>query len=198
MSSSTLLLGQTLSFDHSPFAEPPAQAARHRAQGAVLIQDGKIAAIGDATELRAAHPQADIVDHGDHLISAGFVDTHVHYPQTAIIASWGKRLIDWLNSYTFPEEIRLNDAGYAAEISARYLDLALANGTTTMASYCTSHPQSVEAFFSAAQARNMRVVAGKTCMDRNAPEALIDSAARAYDESKALLQRWHGQDRLSY
>ncbi|MCV6596411.1 MAG: guanine deaminase, partial [Mangrovicoccus sp.] len=198
MSSSTLLLGQTLSFDHSPFAEPPAQAARHRAQGAVLIQDGKIAAIGEAAELRAAHPQADIVDHGDHLISAGFVDTHVHYPQTAIIASWGKRLIDWLNSYTFPEEIRLNDAGYTAEISARYLDLALTNGTTTMASYCTSHPQSVEAFFSAAQARNMRVVAGKTCMDRNAPEALTDSATRAYDESKALLQRWHGQDRLSY
>ena len=115
-----------------------------------------------------------------------------------MIASWGKRLIDWLNSYTFPEEMKFADPAYAAEISNRYLDLTRANGTTTMCSFCTIHPESVEAFFAEAQRRNQRVVAGKTCMDRNAPEGLRDTAQSAYDDSKALLGKWHGQDRISY
>ncbi|MCL4107595.1 UNVERIFIED_CONTAM: hypothetical protein GTU68_022056 [Idotea baltica] len=129
---------------------------------------------------------------------AGFVDAHVHYPQTAIIASWGKRLIDWLNTYTFPEEMQFGDKDYANTIAARYLDLALTNGTTTVASYCTIHPQSVTAFFEAAAARNMRVIAGKTCMDRNAPDGLRDTAQSAYDDSKALLEHWHGHGRAGY
>jgi len=115
-----------------------------------------------------------------------------------MIASWGKRLIDWLNSYTFPEEMRFADAAYASEIAGCYLDLTAANGTTTMCSFCTIHPESVDAFFAEAQARGQRVVAGKTCMDRNAPEGLRDTAQTAYDQSRALLQRWHGVDRLSY
>ena len=129
---------------------------------------------------------------------AGFVDAHVHYPQTAIIASWGKRLIDWLNTYTFPEEMRFVDPTYAAEISARYVEFALRNGTTSMASYCTIHPESVEAFFTAAADRNMCVVAGKTCMDRNAPDGLRDSAKSAYDDSKSLIERWQGVGRAHY
>jgi guanine deaminase len=115
-----------------------------------------------------------------------------------MIASWGKRLIDWLNTYTFPEEMRFADPAYAAEIAARYLDLTLAHGTTTTVSYCTIHPASVTAFFEAAQARGLRAVAGKTCMDRNAPEGLCDTAQSAYDDSRHLLERWHGVDRLSY
>jgi len=115
-----------------------------------------------------------------------------------MIASWGKRLIDWLNTYTFPEEMRFEDPAYAREIAARYLDLAAAHGTTSMASFCTIHPTSVEALFAEALARGQRVVAGKTCMDRNAPEGLRDTAQSAYDDSKALLEKWHGTDRLSY
>ncbi len=192
-----LLLGQTLSFDGDPFALGPA-AARHRSHGAVLVEDGRIAAVGDAAALRAAHPQARVHDHGRALLSAGFVDAHVHYPQTAIIASWGKRLIDWLNTYTFPEEMRLADPAYAATIADRYLDLTLAHGTTTVCTYCTIHPASVDAIFTAARARGQRIYAGKTCMDRNAPEGLRDTAQSAYDESKALLRKWHGVDRLAY
>jgi len=138
------------------------------------------------------------VDLGAALVTAGFVDAHAHYPQTAIIASWGKRLVDWLNTYTFPEEMRFGDADYARAVAERYLDLTLAHGTTTVASFCTSHPESVDAFFSAAWARGLRAMAGKTCMDRNAPTALRDSAQSAYDDSLALLERWHGVDRLSY
>ena len=129
---------------------------------------------------------------------AGFVDPHVHYPQTAMIASWGKRLIDWLNTYTFPEEMKFGDPVYASEIANRYLDLTTAHGTTTMCSFCTIHPESVDAFFTAAQQRGQRVVAGKTCKDRNAPEGLRDTAQTAYDQSAALLEKWHRIDRLSY
>ena len=192
-----LLLGQTLSFAADPFVAGPA-AARHEPRGAVLVEDGRIAAAGPADALRAAHPDARVTDYGDALISAGFVDCHMHYPQTGIIASWGKRLIDWLNGYTFPEEMRLADPEVAAEIAARACDLALAHGTTTLASYCTSAPASVEAFFTAAEARNMRVVAGKTCMDRNAPPGLTDTATRAAEESSALIARWHGCGRAVY
>lgn len=192
-----LILGQVLSFAGDPFHEGEA-AARHRARGGVLVEGGRIAAVGDADDLRASHPQARVTDNGSHLVSAGFVDAHAHYPQTAIIASWGKRLIDWLNSYTFPEEMRFADPAYAAEVAARYLDLTLSNGTTSVCSYCTIHPASVDAIMAAAQARGQRIWAGKTCMDRNAPEGLRDTAQSAHDDSAALLARWHGVDRLSY
>jgi len=192
-----LLLGQVLSFTADPFIEGET-AARHESHGAVLVDAGRIIATGPADTLRAAHPQARIHDYGRALITAGFIDAHVHYPQTAIIASWGKRLIDWLNSYTFPEEMRFADPAYADMIADRYLDLATAHGTTTVCTYATIHPASVDAIFTAAQTRGMRLYAGKTCMDRNAPEGLRDTAQSAYDDSKALLEKWHGQDRLNY
>jgi guanine deaminase len=131
MSAITLLTGQILAFDHSPFAGDPLAAAR--LHEALLIENGRIIALGTARDLRAQAPQARVTDMGTHLITAGFVDAHVHYPQTAIIASWGKRLIEWLNTYTFPEEMRFADPAYAAEIATRYLDLMLAHGTTTCA-----------------------------------------------------------------
>ncbi len=192
-----LLLGQTLTFAADPFTEGP-EAARHETHGAVLIEGGRIAATGPAERLRALNPQARVHDYGNALISPGFVDAHAHYPQTAIIASWGKRLIDWLETYTFPEESRFGDADHARIAAETCLDLMLANGTTSVCSFCTIHPESVDALFTAARARGMRVMGGKTCMDRNAPDSLRDSAQAAYDQSKALLQRWHGRDRLEY
>ncbi|WP_334193103.1 guanine deaminase [Pararhodobacter sp.] len=192
-----LLIGQVLSFDDDPFLHGPA-AARYEAEGAVLIEGGRILAVGPASDLRAAHPGARLHDYGRALISPGFVDAHAHYPQTGIIASWGKRLIDWLNTYTFPEEARFGDPVHARQAAETCLDLMLAHGTTSVCSFCTIHPESVDAFFAAAQARGMRVMAGKTCMDRNAPDSLRDTAQAAYDQSKALLERWHGVDRLGY
>ncbi|MEL7298962.1 MAG: guanine deaminase [Pseudomonadota bacterium] len=193
-----LLLGQTLRFTGSPFEAPWEDLTELRADGAVLVEDGRIAAVGAGTALRAAHPDAQVVDYGARLILPGFVDAHAHYPQTEMIASWGKRLIDWLNTYTFPEEMRFADPAHAADVAGRYLDLLLAHGTTTVCTYATTAPASVTAIFEAAEARGMRVLAGKTCMDRNAPEGLVDTAARAYDESKALLTAWHGRGRAGY
>ena len=194
----TLLLGQTLAFHADPFEVPWAEAARHDAHGGVLVEDGHVVALGDGAALRAAHPGAEIHDYGDALILPGFVDAHVHYPQTGIIASWGKRLIDWLNLYTFPEEMRLADPLYARAQADLTLDLALAHGTTTMLSFCTVHEHSADAWFEAAAARGMRVAGGRTCMDRNAPEGLRDTPQSAYDESKALIRRWHGRGRATY
>lgn len=197
MGTGVILKGQVLSFTRSPFTGgSPEDAAR--LQEAVAVQNGVITGTGTLSEMQTLLPEAEVRDHGQNLILAGFVDAHVHYPQTAIIASWGKRLIDWLNSYTFPEEMRFADRAYADEIAARYLDLTAAHGTTTVCSYCTIHPESVDAFFTAAQARGQRVAAGKTCMDRNAPEGLRDTAQSAHDDSEALIARWHGVDRLEY
>ena len=191
-----ILTGQVLCFTRPPFEGDPATSAR--IDEAVLIENGRIIRTGPLAELRAAAPDAKVEHHADHLISPGFIDAHAHYPQTAIIASWGKRLRDWLETYTFPEEMRLADPAYAHRIANRYLDLTLANGTTTVATFCTSHAHSADAFFEAAQARNLRAVAGKTCMDRNAPTALLDTAQSAYDDSAALIARWHGTGRLTY
>ncbi|WP_323781745.1 guanine deaminase [Leisingera sp.] len=197
MGTDYILKGHVLSFTGSPFAaEQPEDAVR--LLDAVAVQDGRVAGAGPLAQMQALLPQAEAVDHSGKLIMAGFVDAHVHYPQTAIIASWGKRLIDWLNSYTFPEEMRFADRAYADEIAGRYLDLTAAHGTTTVCSYCTIHPESVDAFFAAAHARGQRVVAGKTCMDRNAPGGLQDTAQSAYDDSEVLIGRWHGVGRLEY
>ena len=193
----TLHLGQTLEFTGDPFVEGPG-AARHRGAGGVLVEAGRIAAVGEAAELRAAHPRARVTDHGQGLILPGFIDAHAHYPQTGIIASWGKRLIDWLNSYTFPEEARFGDPEHAAAMARTYLDLNLANGITTAAAYCTIHPGSVDALMAEAQARGLAMVAGKVMMDRNAPEDLRDTAQSGYDDGKALIGRWHGRGRLRY
>ena len=197
MSTEIILKGQVLSFMRSPFDEGAPQDAV-QVSDAVAIRDGVIAGTGSLPDMQALLPEAQLVDHGDKLILAGFVDAHVHYPQTAIIASWGKRLIDWLNTYTFPEEMRFGDRAYAEEVASRYLDLTAANGTTTVCSFCTIHPESVDAIFSAAQTRGQRIVAGKTCMDRNAPDGLRDTPQTAYNDSEALIARWHGVDRLDY
>ena len=196
MTGTQIITGQVLSFVASPFETPPDDAVQ--INEAVLIKGGHVTAVGDLRALRHQVPDAPVDHRPDQVISAGFVDAHVHYPQTAIIASWGKRLKAWLKTYTFPEEIKFKNPAYAAEIAGRYLDLALSCGTTTMASYCTSHPASVEAFFAAAQARGLRAVAGKTCMDCNAPAALCDTVQSGYDDSAKLIAKWAGRGRLSY
>ena len=198
MTQTNLLLGQTLHFSGNPMTTSWEDAVQIDSDGGVLIKADKIIAVGAAAALRSAHPEACVHDYGDALLCPGFVDAHVHYPQTAIIASWGKRLIDWLNSYTFPEELRLADPDYAAQIAGRYLDLTLDHGTTTVCSFATVAPHSVDAIFTAAVQRGQRIVAGKTCMDRSAPEGLRDSAQSAYDDSKTLIERWHDKGRARY
>ena len=194
----TLLLGRTLSWQGDPFIIDPDDAVSIETDGAVLIDHGTIIAAGPRAELARLAPDANAIDFGRRLLVPGFVDAHAHYPQTGIIASWGRRLIDWLNCHTFPEEERFSDAAHAARIAALYFDQNLANGITTCCNFCTIHPQSVEAYFREAERRGLRALGGKVCMDRNAPPGLRDTPISAYDESKKLIDRWHGRERLSY
>lgn len=193
------LRGAALTLVDDPFAVGDAAALRHEPDALIVIRDGRVALFGDYDACKASLPPDVVVTHHrDALIVPGFIDAHVHYPQTEIIGAGGKRLIDWLNHYTFVAEARFGDVAHASSIADVFLDTCLAHGTTTAAVYCTVHPTSVDAFFTAAEARGLRMVAGKTLMDRNAPPALLDTAQRAYDESHALIERWHGRGRLSY
>jgi guanine deaminase len=189
-----ILRGRLLRWRADPFADP--DALLWEEDGAVAFAEGRIAAVGPAEAVCAAHPQATIHRRPDAIIAPAFVDCHVHYPQTAIIASWGARLIDWLNNYTFPEESRFADPDYAAAAARLFFDEQLRNGYATCCSYCTIHPQSVDAFLTEAEARGLRAIGGKVMMDRNAIPALQDTAESGYADSAALIARWHGKGRL--
>jgi guanine deaminase len=198
MSKRFCIRGQTLAFKGDPFAVAPDDAIAFDSDGAVVVADGRIEVVGPAHEILTGNPGIEVAAYPGHLIMAGFVDCHVHYPQTGIIASYGAQLLEWLNTYTFPEELKFADPIYARAVAETFLDETLRNGTTTSSVYCTVHPQSVDALFEAAQARGLRIAGGKSMMDRNAPAGLLDTPQSAYDESEALIGRWHGHDRLTY
>lgn len=166
--------------------------------GILLIEDGQVAQVGAAQKLLPKLAGIEVQHYQDALITPGFIDTHIHYPQTGMIASYGEQLLDWLNTYTFPTERRFEDKAYASEVAAIFLAELLRNGTTTALVFGTVHPQSVDAFFEQAEKLDLRMIAGKVLMDRNAPDYLCDTAESGYAESKALIERWHGKGRLHY
>ncbi len=171
----------------------------HFEDGLLLVRDGRIAALGPAADVEPTlGPDIEIVDHRGRLIVPGFIDCHVHFPQVDIIASYGEQLMDWLSRYAFPAEERFADAEHAAEVAEFFLDELLANGTTTALVFPTVHPASVDAIFTAAEARNLCLVSGKVMMDRNCPETLRDDPDSAYADSRELLEKWHGRGRLGY
>ncbi|HUG59357.1 MAG TPA: guanine deaminase [Candidimonas sp.] len=192
------LRGAALSFRSDPFITGDNAALHYEHDGLILIENGIVTAFGSYDETQKHLRDHQLTQFNDALILPGFIDTHVHYPQTQMIGAYGKQLIDWLNQYTFVAEQQFGDPEHAAAVSDLFLDECLRAGTTTASVYCTVHPESVNAFFQAADARNMRMVAGKVLMDRNAPESLTDTAQSGYDQSEALIARWHGRNRLSY
>lgn len=198
-SAPTALRGQLLYFVDDPFLSDPEASLIYERDGLLLMEGGLIRAVGPASALLPTLPEGTAIHHeAEHLILPGFIDAHVHYSQLAIIGSYGEQLLTWLNKYTFPAERRFQDAQHAAEIAQAFIDALLRNGTTAASVFCTVHPQSVSALFEAAERLNMRLSAGKVLMDRNAPEGLLDTPQRAYDESRALIDRWHQRGRALY
>lgn len=175
-----------------------ASATQYFDDGLLVVDDGIIVAIGDAAELLTGHADIPLEAFPDKLIVPGLIDCHVHFPQVDIIASYGERLLDWLERYAYPCEMRYGNAAYANAAAGFFLDELLRNGTTTAAVFATVHPQSADAIFSAADARNMRLIAGKVLMDINCPGELQDTPTSAYEDSKQLIERWHGKGRLGY
>ncbi|WP_296271373.1 guanine deaminase [Pseudomonas sp. UBA6323] len=174
------------------------QSYEYFEDGILLIENGKVAQVGAAAELLPKLAGIEIQHYCDALITPGFIDTHIHYPQTGMIASYGEQLLDWLNTYTFPTERQFEDKAHASDVAAIFLKELLRNGTTTALVFGSVHPQSVDAFFEQADKLNLRMIAGKVLMDRNAPDYLTDTAESGYAESKALIERWHGKGRLHY
>jgi len=194
------LRGAALTFVGDPWDVGVEASLRHEVDAILVIEAGKIVDFGTANDVLARLAPGTPVDTigRDRLILPGFIDTHVHYPQTQIIGSRGAQLLDWLNRYTFVAEQQFASRTHAREVAELFLQECLRAGTTTAAVYCTVHPESVEAFFEAADARHLRMIAGKVLMDRNAPAALTDTVQSGYDQSKALIAKWHGRGRLSY
>jgi guanine deaminase len=192
----TVLRGRVLSFLDAPKGADDAASYRYIEDGAVFINDGRIVSVGEYHKANIAG--ASVVDHHPHLILPGLIDAHAHYPQMQVIGSYAGALLEWLNRYTFVEEQKFADPAHAARLAESFCDELLRHGTTTVAAYCTVHKGSAEAFFAAAEKRNMLVVGGKVMMDRNAPEALRDTPQRGYDETRELIAAWHGKGRAHY
>ncbi|HEJ0327441.1 TPA: guanine deaminase [Serratia marcescens] len=189
-------------FDIAACVEEPQQLderLRHIADGLLLLNGGTIVWFGSWQQGEALLPPGfAVTEYRDKPIVPGFIDTHIHYPQTEMIGAYGDQLLDWLNNYTFPTESRYGCEQHADEMSAFFLRELLSNGTTTALVFGSVHPQSVDALFSQAQTLNMRLIAGKVMMDRHAPQALLETPEQSYRDTRELIERWHGKGRLGY
>lgn len=194
------LRGPALTFQDDPMRVGQDAAMRHESDAIVAMANGRITHFGPASEVAPQLPPGTSVQLNgrDTLMLPGFIDCHVHYPQIGIIGAGGEQLLDWLNKYTFVAEQQFAEVAHARETARVFLRECLRAGTTTAAVFCTVHPQSVDAFFEESSALDMRMIAGKALMDRHAPEALRDTAQSGYDQSKALIEKWHGRGRQLY
>lgn len=187
-----------LDFVDDPFFTSEAASVRYIADGLLVLENGKVKELGEYSSLKSKYAAVPVVEYSNKLIMPGFIDTHIHFPQVEVLASYGEQLLEWLNKYTFPAEGKFQDKNYAQEIASLFLDELLKNGTTTALVFTAVFPQAAEAFFEAADRRNLRMIAGKVLMDRNAPDFLCDTAESSYQDSKELIQKWHKKNRLLY
>ena len=195
----TALRGAMLTFRDDPFTHALSACAVYEPDAIIVMANGLIDAVGPAADILPTLPaDVPVTVWRDCVLLPGFIDSHVHYPQTEMIGAHGEQLIDWLNNYTFVAEQGFADKTHADEVADVFLREQHRNGVTASTVFCTVHPQSVDALFEAASRVNMRIMAGKVCMDRHAPDALLDTPQRAYDESKALIEKWHGRGRAEY
>lgn len=192
--------GPVVTFKGDPFKDGLEATMVYESDAIVAFGDGKVTHFGPADKVKAQlSDSVQVRDYGkDALITAGFLDSHVHFPQTPMIAAFGEQLLDWLNKYTFPTERKYADKAFASSVAKTFLAEQLKNGTTTSCIYCTVFPQSVDALFEEAERLNMRISAGKVLMNRNAPDYLLDTTNSGYDDSKALIRKWHNRGRLMY
>jgi len=191
-----------LYFNSDPAEETLVQNAITYYEDALLIiEDNHIKDSGAYVDIRKKYDIAfENIDtqYEGKLIIPGFIDTHIHYPQTEMIGSFGEQLLPWLSKYTFPTEMKFKDPVYSKKISEFFIAELLKNGTTTALILGTVHPESVDAIFQAGDKKGMSLIAGKVMMDRNAPDELLDTAQTSYEESEALIKKWHGHKRLQY
>ncbi len=191
--------GRLLTFLRAPGGAGDAQSYRFIEDGIILVKDGRIEAVGPAQEVAPRLPAGIPVEvFADALILPGFIDPHIHFPQTQVIASYGAQLLEWLEKYTFVEEQKFADPAHAARNAEFFLDELARNGTTTAVAYCTAHPGSADALFAASHKRNAGMIAGNAIMNRNGPLGLLAPGGTAIPDSRELIRRWHGKGRQRY
>jgi guanine deaminase len=193
----TLIRGRLLSFKRAPLSLTDTESYLYEHDGGVLVsENGRISAVGSYAAVKAqAADGVEEIDHRPHLILPGFIDMHVHFPQMQVIASYAANLLEWLNTYTFPEECRFVESDHAARIATHFYDELLRHGTTTAVAYCSVHKTSADAFFAEAMRRDMCMIGGKVMMDRHAPQGLLDTPEMGYDETRQVIADWHGKGR---
>lgn len=190
--------GRVFYFIDDPYLVGDEKAYRFIENGAIIIENGKIKDIGNADKILAGF-QEDIEKYDNHhIIMPGFIDTHIHFPQTQMIGAYGKQLLDWLNNYTFKVEQQFENKEYANKIAKVFFKELIKNGVTTAMAYCSVHPQSVDAYFEEAQRYGMRMIGGKVFMSRNAPKKLLKSPEQSFKESEILIKKWHNTQRNHY
>jgi guanine deaminase len=181
-----------------PARAPADEAVAYHTDGLLIVEEGHVAAFGAYADLAPTLGDTAVTELPGRLITPGFVDAHVHYPQVDVMAAWGAQLLDWLTTHTFPAEQAFADKTHADAVAAFFLDQLLANGTTSALCFCTVHKASADALFEAALDRNMRLIAGKVLMDRNAPAGLTDTVETGRADTEALIRTWRGRGRLGY
>lgn len=174
------------------------QAARFQADGLMVVEDGRIVDFGAYDDVAPRHRALEITHIADRLIVPGFIDGHIHFPQTRVVGAFGEQLLSWLQVWVFPEELKYKDRAYAADAARRFFDNLLASGTTTCQAFTSSSPVSAECLFDEAGRRNMRLISGLTGIDRYAPADTANTPEEFYRESKRLIGRYHRQGRGLY
>jgi guanine deaminase len=196
--SSKAFRGSFLDFVDDPFYVAEPESVRYFPDGLLVIENGKVKALGAYNQLCDRYSNIPTTSYPGKLITPGFIDLHLHFPQTEMIAAYGEQLLEWLEHYTFPTERKFQDKPYAQRVAQIFIDELLRNGTTTAVILAAVYPESVDALFEETSRRNLRMIAGKVMMDRNAPDSLIDTAETSYQESKHLIEKWHQTGRSLY
>lgn len=176
----------------------PAKDYSYYRDGYLVTRNGKVVETGEFDNCSEQYKTLKYQDCSNKLIVPGFIDTHVHFPQTEMIASYGEQLLSWLENYTFPTESKFANAEYARFVAPKFIRQLLKNGTTTAMVYSTVHKQATDQLFEAASDLNMLMIAGKVCMDQNCPDELRDSPQSAQRDSTELIDKWHKNGRNHY
>ena len=196
---SAIIRGRTLTFRRRPDSVNDTGSYSFIEDGALLVENGIIAKLDSFSNIMAEVPNdITIYDHRPHLLVPGFIDTHLHFPQIQIVSSYASNLLEWLNTYTFVEEQKYKDSFHSENMAKHFFNTLVAYGTTTAAAFCTTHSESVEAFFKESHRRNMLMISGKVMMDQSAPAELLDTPKTGYDDTKKLINKWHNVGRQYY
>ena len=194
-----IIRGRIFSFLRRPENISDLDSFLYIEEGGILYdENGVIKEVDEYNSINRKHKNLPVKDFGSMIVCPGFIDTHNHFPQTQVIASYGTKLLEWLNKYTFPNESLFKNEDHCKKEAKIFLDLLNLNGITSSVSFGSVHPVSVQSLFAEAKERNMNLIAGNVLMDRNAPADVLIPAKKSYENSNEIIRNWHDVGRCKY